>query len=276
MSRFNAPAAAAPDTDHPAITVTGMTAGYNGTTALEGLTLEVAARRICGLVGVNGSGKSTLFKALMGLVQPRAGDVRIFGLSHTQARRTNLVAYVPQAEDVDWSFPLSVQDVVMMGRYGHMGALRRSRGTDRAAVDACLERTGLTGLRHRQIGELSGGQRKRTFVARSIAQDAQLLLLDEPFAGVDKASEATLVSLLRELRDEGKSVLVSTHDLAGIPELCDEVILLHRRLLAHDTPEKVLTAENLARAFAPVEEAAGPSGTDSAAPAGSTTTGKEF
>jgi manganese transport system ATP-binding protein len=251
----------------PAISVDGLTAGYNGTTALEALTLQVEEQRICGLVGVNGSGKSTLFKSLMGLVQPRAGDIRIFGMSHTEARRKNFVAYVPQAEDVDWSFPLSVQDVVMMGRYGKMGPARRIRRADHTAVDACLERTGLADLRHRQIGELSGGQRKRAFVARSIAQDARLLLLDEPFAGVDKASEATLVALLRELRAEGKSVLVSTHDLAGIPELCDEVLLLHRRLLAHGSPEDVLTAGNLALAFSPVETTRGAA---NAAP------GKEF
>ncbi|NKX50408.1 metal ABC transporter ATP-binding protein, partial [Arthrobacter deserti] len=223
-------------------------------------------RTICGLIGVNGSGKSTLFKALMGLVQPVRGSVRLFGLESGQSRKENLVTYVPQSEDVDWTFPVSVRDVVMMGRYGRLGPMRRPRRQDREVVEHALERVGLTELQHRQIGQLSGGQRKRAFVARGIAQEAALMLLDEPFAGVDKSSEAALVALFRELRNEGRTMLVSTHDLAGIPQLCDEAVLLHRRVLAHGLPEAVLTNENLARAFgtaaapaasAPLKEAPG-------------------
>jgi len=209
----------------------------------------VAPGSICGLIGVNGSGKSTLFKSLMGLVHPASGTVELFGLSPRQARKLNLASYVPQSEDVDWTFPVSVRDVVMMGRYGRLGPMRRPRRPDREAVDAALERTGLRQLQHRQIGELSGGQRKRAFVARGIAQHAGLLLLDEPFAGVDKASEAVLIALLKELRDEGRTILISTHDLAGIPQLCDEAILLHQKILAHGRPADVLTNENLALAF---------------------------
>jgi manganese transport system ATP-binding protein len=240
-----------------AITVNGLYVDYNSVTALDGVDLTVEARTICGLIGVNGSGKSTLFKSLMGLVQPTRGSVRLFGLESGQSRKMNLVTYVPQSEDVDWTFPVCVRDVVMMGRYGKLGPMRRARRPDRDAVDQALERVGLADLQHRQIGELSGGQRKRAFVARGIAQDAALMLLDEPFAGVDKSSEAALVALFRDLRDEGRTILVSTHDLAGIPQLCDEAVLLHRHLLAHGSPESVLTNDNLARAFGTMPAAAG-------------------
>ncbi|MBE0008630.1 MULTISPECIES: metal ABC transporter ATP-binding protein [unclassified Arthrobacter] len=252
------PAPAPGDHDRvAALSVSGLSVSYNEVRALIDVDLTVERARICGLIGVNGSGKSTLFKCLMGLVQPSVGTVALFGKDHRTARRTNLVAYVPQSEDVDWTFPLSVQDVVLMGRYGRMGPSRRASRADRDAVDEALDRVGLTAQRGRQIGELSGGQKKRAFVARSIAQDAQLLLLDEPFAGVDKSSEATLISLLQELRDEGRTALISTHDLAGIPELCDEAVLLHNRVLAHGPPAEVLTHEKLALAFGPLP-AAGP------------------
>ncbi|WP_049822413.1 metal ABC transporter ATP-binding protein [Arthrobacter sp. H41] len=233
----------------PALRISGLTVAYSEVLALDAVSLTLDAGLICGLIGVNGSGKSTLFKALLGLLEPQAGTVELFGMAHRQARRSGLVAYMPQAEDVDWNFPVSVNDVVGMGRYGHLGSMRRLRPADHSAVGAALERVGLEHLRKRQIGELSGGQRKRVFVARSIAQEAQLLLLDEPFAGVDRSSEATMTALLRELRDEGRSVLVSTHNLAGIPEFCDTAVLLHQRVLAHGTPEDVLTSGNLARAF---------------------------
>jgi manganese transport system ATP-binding protein len=232
-----------------AIAVADLHVSYNDVVALSSVTLQIQPRTICGLIGVNGSGKSTLFKSLMGLVHPSRGTVRLFGRDSSASRKQNMVTYVPQSEDVDWTFPVSVRDVVMMGRYGRLGPTRRPRPADRDAVERALDRVGLTDLADRQIGELSGGQKKRAFVARGIAQEARLLLLDEPFAGVDKASEATLTALFRELRDEGRTMLVSTHDLAGIPQLCDEAVLLHRRVLAHGTPAEVLTNANLARAF---------------------------
>lgn len=239
-------------TDHhaqPAIAVERLSVHYGDVTALDDVTFSLARAQVCGLIGVNGSGKSTLFKCLMGLVTAQQGTLSLFGRTSTAARKGKLVAYVPQSEDVDWNFPVSVGDVVMMGRYAHMGPLRHPSKADRAAVLDALERVGLTDLRNRQIGELSGGQKKRAFVARGIAQDAQLLLLDEPFAGVDKGSEATIVELLHELKDEGRTVLVSTHDLAGLPQLCSRAILLHQRILAEGTPGNVLTHANLARAF---------------------------
>ncbi|MHA7181086.1 metal ABC transporter ATP-binding protein [Arthrobacter sp. MDB2-24] len=246
----------------PVLRVRNLSVSYNEVHALDDVTVSLGAGTICGLIGVNGSGKSTLFKALMGLVVPSDGSIELFGMSTAGARKQGLVAYMPQAEEVDWTFPVSVSDVVAMGLYGRLGAGRRLRATDRAGVDDALERVGLTELRKRQIGQLSGGQRKRVFIARSIAQDARLLLLDEPFAGVDRASERTMTALLKALRDEGRSVLVSTHDLAGVPELCDEAVLLHRRVLAQGDPVQVLTHGNLALAFGPVPPAPStPSGT---------------
>lgn len=251
----------------PAIAVEQVSVHYGGVSALDRVSFVLERAQVCGLIGVNGSGKSTLFRFLMGLVSAQQGSVSLFGLSSTAARKERLVAYVPQSEDVDWNFPVSVQDVVMMGRYAHMGTLRLPSRADRVAVDSALDRVGLTALRTRQIGELSGGQKKRAFVARGIAQDAQLLLLDEPFAGVDKTSEATMIELLRELKEEGRTALVSTHDLAGLPHLCDRAILLHQRILAEGTPGNVLTSANLARAFGSAGTAAvGSAGTAAVVP----------
>jgi manganese transport system ATP-binding protein len=233
----------------PIVSVRGLSVRYAAVQALADVSLELPAGRIVGLLGVNGSGKSSLFGALMGTVPIETGRIRLFGGDPAAARKRNLVSYVPQSEAVDWDFPLSVWDVVMMGRYGRMGPTRRARGEDREATERALERVGLLDLASRQIGELSGGQRKRVFVARGVAQEASLLLLDEPFAGVDKGSERTIVELLHGLRDEGKGILVSTHDLAGVPELCDEVVLLQRRVLFHGPPGEALAPETLALAF---------------------------
>ena len=233
----------------PVVQVSSLDVRYGTVEALRDVTLELRSGRIIGLLGMNGSGKSSLFAALMGSVRVSSGSVRLFGGEPALALKRNLVSFVPQSEVVDWDFPISVAEVVMMGRYGHLGLTRRPRAVDREAVAEALARVGLTGLADRQIGELSGGQRKRAFVARGIAQGASLLLLDEPFAGVDKGSEQTIIRLLRSLRDEGKSILISTHDLAGVPELCDEVVLLQNRVLFQGSPAEALTAERLALAF---------------------------
>ncbi|MGW0250332.1 metal ABC transporter ATP-binding protein [Nocardia goodfellowii] len=232
-----------------AIEVDAVTVHYGEVLALKDVSITVRHGRICGLVGMNGSGKSTLFKTIMGLADPDRGTVRIDGGSHTAARQAGKLGYVPQSEDVDWSFPLSVHDVVMTGRYGHMGFTRRPRRADREAVAHALARVELTDLAHRQIGQLSGGQRKRAFVARGLAQGATILLLDEPFAGVDKRSEATITGVLRELAADGAAVLISTHDLHSLPNLADDAVLLMRGVLAHGDPHEVLRPENLARAF---------------------------
>ncbi|MBK0418630.1 metal ABC transporter ATP-binding protein [Leucobacter sp. CSA1] len=233
----------------PAVRVDDVTVRYGEVLALEGATLSLEAGRVCGIIGMNGAGKSTLFKAMMGIVRPDRGRIALEGLSTARARKSGTVGYVPQNEAVDWAFPVSVRDVVTMGRYGRMGPTRRPRRADRAAVAEALDRVGLIDLAERQIGRLSGGQRKRAFVARAIAQGAGVMLLDEPFAGVDRRSEQTITRLLRELAADGAAILVSTHDLHALPQLADEAILLNRRVLLHDTPEAVLRPENLALAF---------------------------
>ncbi|MBJ8344975.1 metal ABC transporter ATP-binding protein [Antrihabitans sp. YC2-6] len=233
----------------PALRISGLTVRYREVLALDSADLTLAPGRICGLVGMNGSGKSSMFKAIMGVVKPSAGEVVIRGLEPAAARKRAIVSYVPQSESVDWTFPVSVREVVMMGRYGTQNWLRRTRPEDRAAVDAALAEVELSDLADRQIGRLSGGQRKRAFVARAIAQQASVLLLDEPFAGVDKRTEATITRLLQRLAADGAAVLISTHDLHGLPELCDEAVLIQRRVLMHGTPDEVLRPENLALAF---------------------------
>lgn len=221
----------------------------NGHTALYDASFEVPLGTITALVGVNGAGKSTLFKAIMGFLPAGKGEIRLLGRSVKQAIRENLVAYVPQSEEVDWAFPILVSDVVMMGRYGHMGFLRRPTKADRERVDMALERVGMQDFRHRQIGELSGGQRKRIFLARSLAQDGQVILLDEPFTGVDVKTEGRIVELLRELREEGRVMLVSTHNLGSVPEFCDRTVLVKNTILAYGPTETTFTHHNLELAF---------------------------
>lgn len=232
-----------------AIEVDDVTVRYGRILALDHASVRVPTGRVCALIGMNGSGKSTLFKTIVGSVTPTTGSVTLAGKSTTAARKSGLVGYVPQSEDIDWSFPLSVRDVVMTGRYGHLGFTRRPKRADHDAVDAALARVELTDYADRQIGQLSGGQRKRAFVARGIAQEASILLLDEPFAGVDKRTEATITALLRELADSGVTILVSTHDLQVLPTLADEAILLMRRVVAQGAPDEVITTDNLVRAF---------------------------
>lgn len=228
----------------------GVTVTYrNGLTALTDASFVIPRGTITALVGVNGAGKSTLFKAIMGFLPLSRGRIRLMGLPVAQALRQNLVAYVPQAEEVDWSFPVLVEDVVMMGRYGHMGFLRRPSVQDRAKVDQALDRVGLGDLRHRQIGELSGGQKKRVFLARALAQESRVILLDEPFTGVDVTTEEQIIALLRALRDEGHVMLVSTHNLGSVPDFCDRTILVKGTVLAHGPTETTFTRDNLERAF---------------------------
>lgn len=254
---------------------------YGPVRALTGASFTLGTGRICGLIGMNGSGKSTLFKAIMGVVPMHAGSITLDGQpvggNRTGSRgknahhhRAGLVSYVPQSEEIDWTFPISVREVVSMGRYRNLGITRRLRAADRAAVDEALARVELTDLADRQIGALSGGQRKRAFVARAIAQGAQLLLLDEPFAGVDKRSEAMLIQVIEQLRDEGATVLVSTHDLASLRQFADEALLLRGDILMHDTPEKVLAPENLVRAFGMEVDAGASVATGAAAPGAAT------
>lgn len=228
-----------------------LTVSYrNGHTALRNASFSVPTGTITALVGVNGAGKSTLFKAIMNFVPLAKGHVEVLGRPVRDALKGRMIAYVPQAEDVDWSFPVLVEDVVMMGRYGHMGFLRRPKPADREAVAAALARVNMSEYRHRQIGELSGGQRKRVFLARALAQNAEVILLDEPFAGVDIKTEDQIIELLKALRDEGRVMLVATHNLGSVPEFCDHVVVVaHGTVLAHGSTREAFTPEILRRAF---------------------------
>lgn len=232
------------------LSVRDVTVTYpNGTTAVQDASFELEAGTICALVGVNGSGKSTLFKAIMGFVTPQRGEVTICGMPIREAMRANVVAYVPQSEEVDWNFPVLVEDVVMMGRYGYMGFLRIPSKRDRAKIDEALARVGMSDFRKRQIGELSGGQKKRVFLARALAQESRIILLDEPFTGIDVKTETEIIDLMRELRAQGHVMLVSTHNLGSVPDFCDQVVLINRTILAAGPTEKVFTQANLERAF---------------------------
>ena len=235
------------------IEVRDVTVTYrNGHTALYDASFDVPTGTIAGLVGVNGSGKSTLFKSIMGFVPTAKGSISILGQSVDVALKNNVVAYVPQAEEVDWSFPVLVEDVVMMGRYGHMNFMRIAGDADRRAVAEALERVGMSDFRKRQIGELSGGQKKRVFLARALAQEGQVVLLDEPFTGVDVKSEEAIIGLLRQMREEGRVMLVATHNLGSVPEFCDRTVLIKQTVLDYGLTSEVFTQENLERTFSGV------------------------
>lgn len=234
----------------PSLEVEGVSVAYpNGNLALRDASFRLGAGTICALVGVNGSGKSTLFKSVMGFVTPSAGIVRINGRPVRESLRQGLVAYVPQAEEVDWQFPVSVWDVAMMGRYGAMNFLRIPRAGDKLIVGESLRRVAMWEFKDRQIGELSGGQKKRVFLARALAQGGRVILLDEPFTGVDVKTEEAIIALLRELRETGAIILVATHNLGSVPEFCDQVVLIDRTVLAYGPTAEVFTEANLTATF---------------------------
>lgn len=231
------------------LSVRDITVRYsNGHTALHDVSFRLEGGTICALLGVNGSGKSTLFKSIMGLVKPQ-GAIEVCQMPVNQALKQNLIAYVPQSEEVDWQFPVSVYDVVMMGRYGYMNFFRMPKAQDKQKVLDAMERVNIAHLRDRQIGELSGGQKKRVFLARALAQESQIILLDEPFTGVDVGTENAIIELLKQLRSEGHLILVSTHNLSTVPSFCDQAVMINRTLLAAGTIASTFTPENLERVF---------------------------
>ncbi|MEX1254264.1 MAG: metal ABC transporter ATP-binding protein [Dehalococcoidia bacterium] len=231
-----------------AVAVSDLWAGYDGEPALEGVSFELPQGSLVGLAGPNGSGKSTLLKAVLGLVRPWRGRIELFGDRIDAVRQR--VGYAPQAELVDWDFPATVGDVVMMGRYGRIGLLRRPRAADREAVGRALAQVGLESLAERQIGELSGGQQRRMLIARGLAQEADLLLLDEPMVGLDATTQHALLALFEALRGQGKTLLVATHDLSCVAACFDLALLLNRRLVAFGAPGEVFKPEILNEAFA--------------------------
>jgi ABC-type Mn2+/Zn2+ transport system ATPase subunit len=229
-----------------ALDVRDIAAGYGSHVALEGVTFHIEPGCLAGLVGPNGSGKSTLMKVVLGLHKPWRGEVLVMG---RKARRHDIIGYTPQSELVDWNFPVSVAEVVLMGRYGRLGLIRRPSAHDRDVAMQALERVRLSALSKRLIGELSGGERHRALIARALAQEAEILLLDEPLAGLDATAQHDLLALFQELRHEGKTLLVSTHDLSCVAEDFDHAVLLNKRVVAFGRPEDVFTEENLNAAF---------------------------
>lgn len=231
----------------PAVRADDLWAGYNGHTALEGVTFSIEPGCLAGLVGPNGSGKSTLLRVILGLHKPWRGRVDIFGRRREANHRR--VGYMPQSELVDWSFPVTVYDVALMGRYGRLGLLRRPGRADRDTVAQALERVRLTDRAGRRIGELSGGEQRRALIARALAQEADLLLLDEPLAGLDASAQHDLLTLFDELRAEGKTLIVATHDLSCVAAGFDHAIALNRRVIAFGRTASVLTEEVLNATF---------------------------
>lgn len=241
------------DAAHPALEVRSLSVAYGSRTAVEGASLRVEPGSVTALLGMNGSGKSSVFNAVADVLPPRAaqvtGQVRIFGATPEQARKRTWLGYMPQSEDVDWDFPLSVREVVMQGRYAFQGRTRRPRPEDHDAVDRALQRVDLVELADRQIGQLSGGQKKRAFLARAIAQGARLLLLDEPLAGVDRVSAEAITRILREIAAEGSGVLISVHEISGLDRLADHAVLLRRQVVFTGAAREALAPERLALAF---------------------------
>lgn len=227
-----------------ALKVKDLDVAYNRRLVLEGATLSVPRGSMTGIVGPNGGGKSTLLKAVLGLVPIEQGSVEVLGRS-VERRTRRLVGYVPQREDVDWNFPVSAFDVVMMGRVPSLRFLRPPSAADRETAWKALHRVGMAGLAQKRIGEFSGGQQQRIFLARALAQGAEVLLLDEPVSGVDAPSQHEIFDLLRGLQQEGKTIIVTTHDLSCVAERFDLALLLNRRVTAFGRPEEVFTPELL-------------------------------
>ncbi len=200
----------------------------NGHEALHDASCQIPDGSITALLGVNGSGKTTLFRSIMGVLKINSGKIIIDGQSPDIAIKNNLISYVPQYDDIDWDFPILVKDVVMMGRYSYMNFMRKPNPVDYKIVEESLKKVGMDDLNNRQIGELSGGQKKRVFIARALAQESKILLLDEPFTGVDSKTENTILELIKQEREKDKIILISTHDLNIVPEICDRTILINK------------------------------------------------
>ena len=230
-----------------AISVDSLFVNYDRTAVLWDVSFAVPSGVLMGVIGPNGAGKSTLLKAALQLVKPLSGKIDFFGQPLEQVR--SKIAYVPQRESVDWDFPITVLEVVLMGRYGMLGPFTRLRKSDKQAARAALDLVGMSEFEHRQIGELSGGQQQRLFLARAIVQNPDLFLLDEPFAGIDLATEKTIIELLKKLRSSGKTIIVVHHDLPTVPDYFDWTLLLNTRLIACGPTATVFHKENLQLTF---------------------------
>ncbi len=234
-------------TSKSCISIEGLSVSYGELRALRNVYLEIAAGDIHGIIGPNGAGKSTLFKAILGLQEPDSGSVSIWGQELDEVRKR--VAYIPQKDEVDWEFPATVMDITLMGRYPHKRFFERIGDEDVSIAMQMLDKLGIADLKDRQIGQLSGGQQQRVFIARAMAQEPDLMLLDEPFVGVDATTESTIIKVLRDLSDQGKTFLVVHHDLSKVDDYFDQVILLNRRIIAAGPVASTFIPENIKKAY---------------------------
>jgi len=231
------------------IEVKGLSVSYERKRVLTNIFLNVESGNVYGVIGPNGAGKSTLFKSILGLIDVNSGEINVLGNEIKEVRKR--VAYVPQKDDVDWSFPATVLDVVMQGRYPHKKLFQRLDKQDKEIANQALEDIGILDLADRQIGQLSGGQQQRVFIARALCQQAEIFFLDEPFVGVDNLTEEKIIQLLKKLAEEGKTLLVVHHDLSTVEEYFDKVILLNQRLIAYGDTETTFNKENMAKCYGP-------------------------
>lgn len=227
--------------------VNHLTVAYQKKPVLNSVSFQIPSGKLIGVLGPNGAGKSTLLKAVLGLIPKVEGDVSIFGRPYREMRKS--VGYVPQRESVDWDFPTNALDVVMMGRYGHLGWFRRPGSKEREIALECLSKVGMADYAGRQISQLSGGQQQRVFLARALAQNANLYFMDEPFAGVDATTEKAIIQLLHELKEQGKTVLVVHHDLSTVQEYFDHVLLLNGELIAAGPTKEIFTPDHLQKTY---------------------------
>ncbi len=229
------------------IEVEDMTVAYQTKPVLWDIDIDIPKSVLMAIVGPNGAGKSTLIKAMLDLIKPVSGNVLFNGSSYKEQRRH--IGYVPQSGSVDWDFPANVLDVVLMGRYGILGWIKRPKAEDRAKAMEALEKVGMDGFANRQISQLSGGQQQRVFLARALVQDADIYFMDEPFKGVDAKTERAIISLLKELKERGKTLIVVHHDLQTVPEYFDWVVLLNTQIIASGPVSQVFTEENLNKTY---------------------------
>lgn len=232
-----------------AISIKGLNVSYQNKRVLTNIYLDIAAGQTYGVIGPNGAGKSTLFKSILGLINYDAGQILVFDKMIEEVRKK--VAYVPQRDEVDWTFPATVRDLVMMGRYPHKRVLQRLDKSDHQKVDEALEKLSIENLADRQIGQLSGGQQQRVFIARAIAQEAHLFFFDEPFVGVDITTEEKIIQIMKDLAIEGKTVLVVHHDLSTVEEYFSSVVMINQRMIATGKTADVFNQENIAKCYGP-------------------------
>ncbi|WP_406589171.1 metal ABC transporter ATP-binding protein [Bacillus atrophaeus] len=229
------------------VDIENVTVAYHKKPVLQDISMQVPEGKLIGIIGPNGAGKSTLIKAILGLIPRASGDVSIYGKTYSKQRKK--IGYVPQRGSVDWDFPTNALDVVLMGRYGHIGWLKRPKKSDVGLARTCLDKVGMLDYADRQISQLSGGQQQRVFLARALCQDADIYFMDEPFVGVDAATERAIITLLTELKQKGKTVLVVHHDLQTAEDYFDWILLLNLRKIAFGPTEQVFTIDNLQKAY---------------------------